>query len=80
MYNKTTIQHLAEIKSILKQFVFFHNNIGGWIPKDRVRDFFKYEDNQLRKLDKKLVKSKIGKRIFYRVENISELLNNNIIK
>jgi hypothetical protein len=78
MHNKTTNEHLAEIKSLLKQHIFLENNIGGWIPKDKVKAFFQYEDNQLRKTEELLTTSKFGRRTFYLVDSITELLKNNI--
>lgn len=78
MYNKTTNEHLADIKSLLKQHTFLENNIGGWISKEKVKAFFQYEDNQLRKIEKYLITSKIGRRTFYLDDSITQLLMNNI--
>lgn len=78
MHNKTTIEHLSEIKSLLKQHIFMENNIGGWVTKDKVKAFFQYEDNQLRKIEHLLISSKIGRRTFFLIDSIIELLKNNI--
>jgi hypothetical protein len=80
MYNKTTTEHLSEIKSLLKQHILFENNIGGWITKEKVKAFFQYEDNQLRKIEKFLTTAKYGRRTFYLVDSIKEFLKNNIKK
>jgi hypothetical protein len=78
MYNKTTNEHLAEIKSLLKQHTFLENTVGGWITKEKVKAFFQYEDNQLRKIEKFLTTAKFGRRTFFLVESITEFLNKHI--
>jgi hypothetical protein len=53
---------------------------GDWIPKKVVQDFFNYGDTKMStfSLDYNIRTSKVGKRIFYKHNDIIRLINENI--
>jgi EAL domain-containing protein (putative c-di-GMP-specific phosphodiesterase class I) len=53
---------------------------GDWIPKKVVQDFFNYGDTKMStfSLDYNIRTSKVGKRIFYKYNDIIRLINENI--
>lgn len=54
--------------------------IEGWLPRKYVKKFFDISDTTLNTLEKsgKLIVSKIGRRKFYDIKSITELLQKNI--
>lgn len=55
------------------------SNLIGWMSRKTVLKFFDYSSNQLRALEKKneLVVSKVGRRTFYSVQSIIQLIEKN---
>jgi hypothetical protein len=69
----------SEIKLIKQAVASIERNgsvIGDWLPKKAVLRFLDYSDNQLRLLERKnmIEFSKIGRRKFYSVKSIIQLI------
>jgi len=60
----------------LAQLAFGLKGIGGWLSKKDVMRFFDYGASQLRQIEPHLRCAKIGRRKFYHVASIEQLLNN----
>lgn len=76
---KEVITILKEIKAIKQSLLAIERNgaaIGGWLPKKAVMRYFDYADNQLRVLEREnsLEVSKVGRRKFYSLKSILNLL------
>jgi hypothetical protein len=73
------LSELTLIKQSLASIERNGSTIGGWLPKKAVMRYFDYSDNQLRLLEKEnaLEVSKIGRRKFYSVKSITELMEKN---
>jgi hypothetical protein len=70
---------MSEISLIKQSLLAIERNgaaIGGWLPKKAVMRYFDYADNQLRVLEKEnsLEVSKVGRRKFYSLKSILNLL------
>jgi hypothetical protein len=73
---------MSEIKLIKQALAAIDRNgsaIGGWLPKKAVLRFFDYSDNQLRFLERKnlIESSKVGRRKFYSIKSIIQLIERN---
>lgn len=73
---------MSEIRLIKQSLAAIERNstaIGGWLPKKAVMRFFDYSDNQLRLLErmKTIETSKVGRRKFYSLNSIVELIERN---
>jgi hypothetical protein len=73
---------MSEIKLIKQAVLSMERNgasIGGWLPKRAVMRFLDYSDNQLRVLERtKMIEiSKVGRRKFYSLQSIIELIERN---
>ena len=73
---------MSEIRLIKKAIYSIERNtapIGGWIPKNAAMRFLDYADNQMRVLERKnlLIVSKIGRRKFYSIQSLIELIQTN---
>jgi hypothetical protein len=73
------MSELKLIKQAVCSLEHNHASIGGWLPKKAVMRFLDYSDNQLRILERSniLQMSKIGRRKFYSLESILELIEKN---
>ena len=74
-YNKL----MSEITLIKQSLLAIERNgaaIGDWLPKKAVMRYFDYADNQLRLLErtKAIEVSKVGRRKFYSLKSILNLL------
>jgi hypothetical protein len=74
---------MSEIKLIKQSILTIEKNsisLSGWIPKRFVLRFFDYGDTQLRQLEQQgsIKVSMIGRRKFYFLSSIVELLEKNI--
>ena len=79
---KEVITILKEIKAIKQSLLVIERNgaaIGGWLPKKAVLRYFDYGDSQLRLLEKskEIEVSKVGRRKFYSLASIIELIDKN---
>jgi len=76
------MSELALIKQSLLSIERNTSAIGGWLPKRFVLKYFDYGENQLRSFERtnEVVVSKIGRRKFYSVESLVNILNKNSIK
>jgi hypothetical protein len=73
---------MDEIKAIKQALFTIERNgyvIGGWLPKKAVMRYFDYGDNQIRVLErtKVLEVSKVGRRKFYSLKSIINLIEKN---
>jgi hypothetical protein len=70
---------MSEISLIKQSLLAIERNgaaIGGWLPKKAVMRYFDYGDNQMRLLERamEIEVSKIGRRKFYSLKSILNLL------
>ena len=73
---------MGEIKAIKQALYAIERNgsaIGGWLPKKAVMRYFDYGDNQIRVLERtKVIEvSKVGRRKFYSLKSIINLIEQN---
>ena len=73
---------MSEIVLIKQSLLSIERNgsaIGGWLPKKAVLRYFDYGDSQLRLLEKskEIEVSKVGRRKFYSLASIIELIDKN---
>ena len=78
--NKILLNEIQQIKNSISSIERNGSSIGGWLPKKAVMRFFDYGDSQMKTLEdnKILVVSKIGRRKFYSIESIVNLMEKNM--
>ena len=66
---------LIQLNSQLLEQLMKQNIIGGWINKKELMRFFDYGATQMRQIEPHLRCAKIGRRKFFQVSSIEQLLN-----